>query len=285
MRRLISIFSFGRSKTPPKKKQNRKAQRRRVVPQWRRPALYAAAFLSVFGSAVGGAYWAWTSGEISRIADQARTAVIDATVQAGLSVGDILVEGRTETSRALLLAAIDVNRNDPMLTIDTDSIRERLLTLGWVADAVVQRQLPDTLYIRIVERKAMAIWQRNGKFLLVDASGAVIGTQGLERHTHLKVIVGDAAPEHAPELLIMMSTAPKLMQRVRAGVWVGGRRWNLRLDDGIDIRLPEAEPHAAWERLVALERNRQLLNRDITAIDLRFGDRLVVQRRDPGNNT
>ena len=83
----------------------------------------------------------------------------------------------------------------------------------------------------------------------------------------------------------MMSTAPKLMQRVRAGVWVGGRRWNLRLDDGIDIRLPEAEPHAAWERLVALERNRQLLNRDITAIDLRFGDRLVVQRRDPGNNT
>ena len=69
------------------------------------------------------------------------------------------------------------------------------------------------------------------------------------------------------------------MKRVRAAVWVGGRRWNLRLDDGIDIRLPEENPLFAWTRLATLERDRKLLSQDVIAVDLRIRDRVVVRRR------
>ena len=131
----------------------------------------------------------------------------------------------------------------------------------------------------------MAIWQRNGTFVLVDRGGVVIGTQGLDRYGHLKVIIGAAAPRHTPALLDMLATVPKLMARVRAGIWVGNRRWNLRLDNGIDIRLPEKDPQAAWERLAALERDRQFLSNGITAIDLRIRGRLVVRRREGDDRT
>ena len=125
----------------------------------------------------------------------------------------------------------------------------------------------------------MAIWQHDGTFVLVDGTGAEIGTQGLDRYTHLKVIVGKDAPLHAPDLLDILATAPPLRKRGRAAIWVSGRRWNLRLDDGIDIRLPEENAQAAWTRLATLERDRQLLNQDIIAVDLRIRDRLVVRRR------
>ena len=125
----------------------------------------------------------------------------------------------------------------------------------------------------------MAIWQHGGTFVLVDRAGAEIGTQGLARYNHLKVSVGKYAPLHASDLLDMLATAPALMKRVRAAIWGSGRRWNLRLDDGIDIRLPEENAQAAWTRLATLERDRQLLNQDIIAVDLRIRDRLVVRRR------
>ncbi len=286
MRQLTSALTFWRSNDKaPRKKTNRKAQRRRVAPRWRRPTLYATGFLILFGGAGGYAYWAWSSGTVARLTDQAIISATEASVRAGLSIDEILVEGRTETTRAQLMDAIGVQQNDPILTVDTEAIRTRLLTLGWVADAVVQRRLPGTLYVSIRERTAMAIWQRKGQFVLVDPSGEVIGAQGLERYTHLKVIVGDSAPEHAPALLDMMTTAPQLMQRVRAGVWVGNRRWNLQLDDGIDIHLPETDPQEAWSRLVTLDRDKKLLSRNISTVDLRIRDRLIVQRRDRGDST
>ena len=270
--------------TAPAAKPKRKT-RRRTAPRWMRPALYAAGAALLFAGTGGGGYWAWNSGAATRLSEITYTAIIELTLRAGLRIDDILVEGRTEVTKVQLLEAIAVRRGDPILALDTEAIRARLVKFGWVADATVERRLPGTLYINLLERQAMAIWQRDGHFVLVDRDGVVIGTQGLERHAHLKVVIGAAAPRHTPALLAMLATAPKLMARVRAGIWVGNRRWNLRLDNGIDIRLPEKDPQAAWARLAALERDRQFLSNGITAIDLRIRGRLVVRRREGDDRT
>lgn len=280
MRRLIARWrGDGADKRKVRGRKKRRAARR----WWLRPALYAAFATMIVGGGGGSAYWAWSNGTLARFAAQTAAAAIATTVDAGLAVQEVLVEGRKETTRAQLLRTIGVRRGDPILTLDTNAVRKRLIALGWVADASVQRRFPGTVYVRLVERKAMAMWQRDGAVVLVDRTGAVIGTQGLEHYGHLKLIVGDDAPRYAPALLDMLATAPPLMKRVRAAVWVGGRRWNLRLDDGIDIRLPEENAQMAWTRLATLERDRQLLNGDIIAVDLRIRDRLVLRRRDEMN--
>jgi cell division protein FtsQ len=274
MRHLIPIWLGGSAKKSKKKKRRAKRQS-----AWLRPVIYATASISIFGAIASAGYWVWATGAVSRMTIAVEVAVVDSTLRAGLAVDEILVEGRTETTRGQLLRTLGVRRGDPILTFDTEAARDRLIKLGWVADAIVERHLPDTVYVRITERKAMAVWQRKGTLVLVDKDGVVIGTQGLNRFTHLKIIVGDDAPRRAPALLDMLSTAPPLMKRVRAAIWVGGRRWNLQLDDGVDIRLPEDNPQMAWTRLATLERDRQLLSQDIIAIDLRIQDRLVVRRR------
>ena len=72
-----------------------------------------------------------------------------------------------------------------------------------------------------------------------------------------------------------------LRPRVAAAVLVRGRRWNVRLAGGIDVRLPEDDPRAAWAQLARMQREHGVLERDVIAIDLRMPDRLVV-RTAPG---
>jgi cell division protein FtsQ len=67
---------------------------------------------------------------------------------------------------------------------------------------------------------------------------------------------------------------------LRASVLVADRRWNLHLNNGIDVRLPDSNVADALDRLVALDRDKKLLSRDITTVDLRLPDRVTVRLSD-----
>ncbi len=71
-----------------------------------------------------------------------------------------------------------------------------------------------------------------------------------------------------------------MRDQVRASILVAERRWNLRLKNGLDVRLPEADVPAAIERLLALDRDVKLMSRNILAIDLRLPDRVTVRLSD-----
>ena len=275
MRRLI----LSRKPQGGRKKKNGEVrkQRRAARSLWLPLVLYGSMAVAALSGMTWAVHWSFASGLVERTGNRIEQATLNATIGAGLAVHEVLVDGRIETTKEQLLKTVGIRHRDPILALDTYAIRERLIALGWVADATVERRLPSTVYLHLQERKAMAIWQRNGNFVLVDRTGTVIGTQGLDHHSHLKVIVGKNAPRHAPALLDLLAAAPLLMKRVRAAIWVSDRRWNLLLDDGIYIRLPEENAHIAWTRLASLERNGQVLSQNIIAIDLRIRDRLVVQ--------
>ena len=100
----------------------------------------------------------------------------------------------------------------------------------------------------------MALWQHGGKIDLIDRSGAVIPVTRLDRFAKLPMVVGEDAAGHAAELLAMLGSQPDLAARVTAAIDVGGRRWNLRLDNAIDVLLPSDDPAAAWADLARLQR-------------------------------
>lgn len=257
--------------------EGRRAARRRARARWMKPALKIGAPVALVGALSAGGIVLWGDGTIQRAYDDAVATVMNTSAETGLAVRHVSVSGRRETNKDRLLQAVGVKLGDPILAVDIHGVLERVNSIGWVEDAVVERRLPDRLHIHINERKAAAIWQKDHEFVLVDIDGNVIGTDGLERYRHLKVVVGDGAPEKTAELVALLEREPMLNSRIVAAVWVAGRRWNLRLDNGIDIRLPEEDPGAALQRLGQLERDHRLLARDIAAIDLRQSDRLIVR--------
>ncbi len=119
--------------------------------------------------------------------------------------------------------------------------------------------------------------QRHGTLALVADDGTIVSTTTLDDFGPLIVLVGDDAPRLGGSLIAMLASEPNLAPHVAAAVRIAGRRWNLRLDSGIDVALPEQDPEAAWHRLAALDRSEQLLERNILAVDLRLSDRLVLR--------
>lgn len=264
-----------------KKKQatrKRGQPRKRVVPLWRRRSVLFAVAAAVVTGAVGYGWWAWRTGVPQAIASDTRLALMERSLDLGLSLNEVYVKGRTHTPVAALREALAVERGAPILFLDLAAARERLLSLPWVSDVSVERVLPDTVVIHLTERKPVALWQRDGRFALIDGSGHVIQRKDLGPFADLLVIVGDErAAAEAAGVLAVLSTEAELMGRVRAAVRVSGRRWNLHLDDGLDVRMPEGDLAGGWTRLTAYERHYGLAGFGLQSIDLRLPDRVVVR--------
>ena len=250
-------------------------RRRRISPATRRAVPWAVAVVLALGSYGGVVLSRLPAGQAILAASADRALAASAAL--GLVVRDIEVEGRETTDAATIMAALAADRGTPILAVSPSRAKEKLESLPWVRSAAIERRLPDTLMVRLVERHPLAVWQHAGKHELIDREGAVIPVKDLTRFARLPTVVGDDAPSHANALIDMLAREPELAARVTAAVRVDDRRWNLRVDNAIDVLLPETNPAEAWARLAELERADRLLQRDIQAVDMRLPDRLVLR--------
>jgi cell division protein FtsQ len=258
----------------------RQPPRRRWIPAvWWTRAKYTALALGVLGGGVALPAWLVHSGTGARLVDDVRGKIVALSARAGFRVEEIFVEGRNRTPRDQLLEALGVHRGDPIFGIDLGATRQRLEGISWVKTATIERRLPSEVHLLITERAPIVLWQSQGRYYLVDRDGQVVGDE-VEEYADLPLMVGEGAPDHAAELLDLLGAEPELRRRVKAAQWVGDRRWNITLDrtsGGIDIRLPEENPIAAWHELANLERDQKLLERKIALVDMRLPDRLVLR--------
>ena len=230
---------------------------------------------------------------VRHVNDASFFAVAQASQLFGLTVQEVHLSGRRQADQRLVIAALGARRDDPILTFDLTAARERLESVGWVRTANIARRLPSTIEVKLEEREPFALWQSRGELRLIDREGVVITGQDLGRYGRLPMVVGDDAEKHAAALLDLLSNQPAVQARVEAAVRVGGRRWNLRLHNGIDVLLPELEAAQALQRLVLLDAEQKILERELLVIDLRVSDRLILRLapdevlrvREPGQNT
>lgn len=202
--------------------------------------------------------------------DQAANAV-------GFGIADLRVSGHNQLTREEVLAAARVTGRSSLLFLDADATRERLKANPWIADATVRKLLPGQLQIAIKEREPFALWQKARRVSVIADDGTVLEGFVAPQLLSLPLVVGQGAETRAKEFLALLDRHPAIRDQVRASVLVGERRWNLRLRNGLDIRLPEVGAASALALLETLDRDARLLTRDIAAIDLRLTDRVTVR--------
>lgn len=264
----------GTKKDTGKRGRRRREQRRQLL---RTLAMRTALPLILASGIAGTLVWAWQSGLVARQSETITQAVEQRSAALGLKVTDVLVEGRERTEPSAILDALSVGYGGPILAVQPDSARRRLEALPWVKQAAVERQLPNSIYVRLVERAPLALWQLQGRLSVIDHDGKRINGVDPNAYAHLPLVVGPGAPEEAGRLLQALQAAPELAERMRAAVRVSGRRWNVRLDNDVDVQLPEENLTKAWAELARIERSHGVLQRDVRMIDLRLPDRMVVR--------
>jgi cell division protein FtsQ len=199
---------------------------------------------------------------------------------AGFGLGTIAISGRKYLTDADIRQAAGIGPGTSVLFFDAAAAREGLLAIPWIADAQVRKLYPDRIDIDIVEREAFALWQLKGKIQVIAQDGTVIAPGEAPPRPNLPLVVGIGADKRAKDIVTLLAKFPEIAAQTYAAVLVAERRWNLRLKNGMDVRLPETDPAAALAELVALDRDKKLISRDILAIDLRLKDRVTVRMSD-----
>jgi cell division protein FtsQ len=199
---------------------------------------------------------------------------------AGFRIAEIALTGEHQLNREDVLALAGIGGSTSLLFLDAANARARLLTNPWIAEATILKLYPGRLRIGIKERKAFALWQKNGRISLIAADGTVLEPDVPPRFARLPLVVGQGAEHAAAEFLDVVARYPVIASKVTAAVLVAERRWNLHLKDGVEVLLPEAAPDHALQTLVDLDHDKKLLSRDIVNVDLRLPDRATVRQSD-----
>lgn len=195
----------------------------------------------------------------------------------GFKITNVAISGRKQLSQDEVLAVGGVNGRSSLLFLNAADVRDRLKSDPWIGDATVQKLYPGKLQIDITERAPYALWQRDGRVSVIAEDGTVLEPFVASRFVTLPLVVGKGAETRAKDFLEMLAFYPHVRSQVKAIVFVGERRWNLRLTNGLDIRLPETNLNGALDTLTKLDKQDNLFSRDITAIDMRLPDRLTVR--------
>jgi cell division protein FtsQ len=248
-----------------------------VERRWpRRGGLFATLLLLVASTGLGTVKGGHLEQFVAAVSE-ARNALANS---AGFRITSVGINGRKQLTQDEVLAIGGVNGHSSLLFLDASSVREKLKANPWISEATVLKLYPGQLRIDIVERTAFALWQQNGRLSVISDDGAVLQDFVSPAFLKLPLVVGKGAETRAKDFLALLSRYPQVNAVTKAATFVGERRWNLRLNDGLDIRLPENDVGNALLTLSNLDRDEHLFAKDIVVIDLRLPDRLAVQLSD-----
>ena len=213
--------------------------------------------------------------------DELTTALSDTRNALANSVGfritAVTINGRKQLTQDEVLAIGGVNGRSSLLFLDAAVVRDKLNANPWIAEANVLKLYPGQLQIDITERSAFALWQQDRRLAVIAEDGAVLEPYVSRRFTSLPLVVGKGAQARAKDFLALLDRYPQVRSVTKAVIFVGERRWNLRLKDGLDVRLPENDVGNALAALSKFDKEDRLFSRDIVAIDMRLPDRLTVR--------
>ena len=207
----------------------------------------------------------------------AQTVAQATTAAVGFAIEDVRVSGNDQTSEIDILQLLGLDGTTSLVALDVDQARRKLSELPWVRYAEVRKVYPRTIEVMLKEREAFGIWQNGSDLALIEKNGSIIAPLRDSKFASLPLFVGREADKAASAFVDQMAAWPELRSRVKAYVRVAGRRWDLHIDNGVVLKLPETQVETALSVLARLEKEERILERDIAAVDLRLHDRTTVE--------
>lgn len=202
---------------------------------------------------------------------------------AGLAVGEISISGQTLTSEQAIFDALGIQPDTSTLAFDVEAARGRIAELPAIDTVTVRKTYPADVSVSVTEHVPVARWRVDGITFVIDSTGAQIGEDG-GAYGDLPLVIGDGAADDALVMIRVLENFPHLQKGLVALSRIGDRRWDMIYDTGLRVQLPEHGVAQALSKLSNYQSEYQLLDRDVSVIDLRVDSVVAVRptkREDP----
>ena len=217
----------------------------------------------------------FASGVIGRTFHAVGRGIDTVSAEAGFGISEIHITGNRRTPYSQVLEVLAMQPGQSIFSADLWSAQRKLAALEWIASAEIHRRYPDAIFVTLVEKRPFALWQAppdahgEAPIWVAERNGKLITTHEIEKFRRLPKLIGAGAPENAADLVDAVRGHRAIAARIAAYSRMGQRRWNLILDDGVTVQLPETGWQKELDALEQLIIDKGILERDITQIDLR----------------
>lgn len=200
----------------------------------------------------------------------------------GFTLDNVQIEGRALTAQEDLIKNLDIDRGMPLFEADLNLIKDQLTQeIAWIDHVIIERHLPDTLYIKLFEIKPLAKWYFEDNYFILSQDKVIPILEETANTAFKKLLLlkGNQAQSEATDFLASLYANPELASEIKMAEFIEFRRWNIYTKNDTVILLPERDMTYALSMLEKKQQNEQILNRNLKQIDLRLKDRFVIKER------
>lgn len=222
--------------------------------------------------------WLWAGGVFAAAVTGVSNAMVHAMANKGFVVERLEVSGRHYTNVENLKQALSIDIGTPLFAADLRGAQQRVQELDWVENVMLRRHWPDRISVTLTERQPLAIWMRGQgqEPLLLDRSGTAMVVAMRPEFAGLLRVSGGDAPMALPEFMPLLIAEPELAPYIKQAKRIGDRRWDIQLESGGWVKLPEDDAGFALSRLAAMHKEKGILDKNVSEIDLRLHDRMII---------
>ena len=193
-------------------------------------------------------------------------------------VNELRLSGVSTSHETAVLATMGLSFPVSRYDLDTQALKDRLEQIDPIAEAHVTLLADGVLEVVVRERKPVALYRQGDTLTTIDIDGHRIQSAISRRdHENLPLLTGEGAREAVSEAIFLSRIAEPLKDRIRGFVRVGARRWDVVLDRGQAIKLPEENPSQGLTEVLQIISGTDLMERDVVALDIRLPDRPTIK--------
>lgn len=172
-----------------------------------------------------------------------------------------------------IAAAAAVAPNTSAYSINLSDINQRIKSVSGVKDCAVHRRPNGNLAVRVKLYHPVALWTDGKNYFPVSADGTIV-KQPVSERTEGNILFRGNLPKNISGIT---RAANNLVDIIDYLEWVENRRWTIHTKNGIAIFLPEKNPEDAIGSLIILNKDHQILSKNIQVLDMRDSSRILVR--------
>ena len=194
----------------------------------------------------------------------------------GFVIKNIKILGIKNMSKETILEIVRTEKKSNIFNANLSKIYNELSDNDWVRNLYVERVLPNTIKIKIEEKKPIGIWQNETSNKLITKYGEIISIADVNKFkNNLPIIHGDNANNNAESILKILRTNKSFAKNIWSLTYINNRRWNLHFNQGIIILLPSVGVLKAWKKIIKLQEQYGVLNLGLTELDFRNPNKIL----------
>ena len=172
-----------------------------------------------------------------------------------------------------LSAAAALPKNTNFYSINLNDLNNNIMAVPGVRDSSVRRLPNGKLIIQVSFHRFVATWTDGENYFPLSDDGTIANNPS-DTRPESAVLFRGPVPSDINEIT---NSANDILSDLDYIEWIENRRWNIHTTGGITIKLPEENFSAAIAGLITINKNHNILGRDISIIDMRDPARILVK--------